>query len=190
VHWRVYTASPGAHHQLPSIKRRSTKLTPLTTPLGIHHSRRHDQITEQTPRRHHRHNLALVLTNRVTLRQVVVTVRQPSAHVSAGGQPRVLQRDRLVLVGVVDDLHSNAAICVGKGGAVESGRGVSAGDSGADAVGTLLDEAGAEVGEGPEALCWGDDVGGGVDVDLGWVLARLLTSQHFVEIPEPHCRCY
>jgi len=101
----------------------------------------------------------------VALRQVIVVVRQPSAHVSARRQPGVLERHSLVLVGVVDDLHGDAAVGVGEGGGVESGCGVAAGDGGADAVGALLDEAGAEVGEGPEALGWGDDVGGGIDVD-------------------------
>jgi len=101
----------------------------------------------------------------VALRQIIVVIRQPSAHVSARGQPRVLERHSLVLVGVVDDLHGDASVGVGEGGGVEGGCGVAAGDGGADAVGALLDEAGAEVGEGPEALGWGDDVGGGVDVD-------------------------
>ena len=71
-------------------------------------------------------------------RQIIIIVRQPSAHISAGRQPRVLQGHSLILVGVVDDLHSNGAVGVGERGGVEHGGGVAAGDGGADAVGACV----------------------------------------------------
>jgi hypothetical protein len=136
----------------------------------LSHLRRHNEETEQTLSWHSSDDPAMVLAHRHTLCKIILVVGEESLNIAGLGQSSVLKSDDLSLSSVVDDLDSDGAVSVGESGGVQGAGGVAAGDGGADAVGALLDEAGAEVGECPETLGGLHDIGGGVDVDEHFVV--------------------
>lgn len=120
-----------------------------------------------------------MLSDRVSLGKVVGLVGEVSEDWVPPFDVQALQGDGLSVIAVVDDLNGGGAVGVCEGGDVEGGGRV-VGDGGRDAVCTLLNEARAKVGMGPQTLGYAD-FGRVVDEEKGLVvLGGARVSMHSI----------